>query len=147
MSEILIPLWQTLKQVLQCLFTCPHSHVQVTEGKTYCPDCGQGVLFRWAVLKCGDCHQRRGAHYRFRQIMPDTRCCTGCGSARLEKQILIDPEFFQVRHALLDFETVREDAFRFSRLSVTVSTYWENLMTPSGGSGATGSSLQLLQAG
>ncbi len=92
-------------QFLRALFTCSHVRSQVVEGKTYCPDCGQGVVFRWVVLRCGGCGQRRQGRYRFREVVPTESCCTFCGERAVHSQYLSDPEYFQLSYALLRFES------------------------------------------
>lgn len=97
--------WLPLAERLNALLSCNHSRARVVEGKTYCPDCGHGVIFRWVILKCVECHQRRPSRYQARQVVPAHRCCTFCGERAFTRQILCDPEYYQLRHALLSFET------------------------------------------
>lgn len=95
----------SLRQGLGLLLTCCHARARVVEGKTYCPDCGRGVIFRWVILRCVTCGQRRPSRYRFRQVVPTECCCTFCGETASQIQTLEEPEFFQLRYALLQFET------------------------------------------
>jgi len=92
------------KEGLKALLSCSHGNTRVVEGKTFCPDCGVGVVFRWVVLRCSGCHQRRPGRYWMRQVVPQERCCTYCGDANYETQVLENPSFYQIRHAMLSVE-------------------------------------------
>ncbi len=96
--------------LLKALVTCSHARANAVEGKTFCPDCGQGVVFRWVVLKCVGCGQRRSACYRFRQVAPVDLCCRFCGDPSWEARVLVDPEYYQLRYALLQYEPDPEEA-------------------------------------
>lgn len=67
-------------------------------------------MIRWMVLRCGECGQRRPAKYRLREVVPEEACCTFCGSRQVIRQVLPDPEFYQLRHALLYFETAEDES-------------------------------------
>jgi hypothetical protein len=109
--------------VLKALFTCSHAKARAVEGKTYCPDCGRGVIFRWVVLRCTECGQRRPSHYRLRQVVPAELCCTYCGEAAVHSQILLEPEFYQLRHALLAFESEPPAESLLYRLTVAIRSW------------------------
>jgi hypothetical protein len=87
--------------LLRSLFSCNHARTEVHEGKCYCPDCGAGLIYRWVVLRCGECRTRRESRYRFRQVIPSQRCCTFCGSVTVLEEFLEDPAYFQLREARL----------------------------------------------
>lgn len=94
-----------IQRVLKAMFACNHGNTHVVEGKTFCPDCGAGVVFRWVVLRCSGCNQRRPGRYRFRQVVPHERCCIDCGEAGYTTQTLDNPGFYQLRLAMLEIET------------------------------------------
>jgi hypothetical protein len=124
-----------LWEIMNTLFTCSHARAHAVEGKTFCPDCGRGVIFRWVVLRCVGCGQRRPAGYLFRNVVPSETCCTFCGDIRIERQVLEEPEFFQLRYALLSFETDAEEPSIWCQVSAClkelVNLTWEELTRPS----------------
>lgn len=127
---------------IQALFPCNHRKARIAEGKTYCPDCGQGILGRWIALHCIECGQRRPTRYLFRQVVPAESCCTHCGERKFRSRYLQDPEFFQLRHALLSFEAEpNESAFLYQArvfvldalkqpVGALKSRYWEASPSP-----------------
>jgi len=80
---------------------CKHTNAPMVEGKTWCPDCGEGLLFEWVLFRCTCCDQKRPGRYQFGKPVPQTRHCQGCGSAEYQTLVLENPEYFQLRHALL----------------------------------------------
>jgi hypothetical protein len=117
-----------LLQILKSIFTCAHTQCHASEGKTYCPDCGTGIVFRWTTLCCNGCGRKRPARYRFRQVVPLEACCIHCGEAAYERQFLSNPEYFQLRYALLSFE---EDTRTYSPLyqvSATLSSFIQDTL-------------------
>lgn len=108
-------LLKVLESLLCSLFSCNHARTQVHEGKCYCPDCGGGLIYRWMVLRCGECHVRRESRYRLRKVVPSQRCCPSCGSAAVLEEFLEDPAYFQLREARLTVFT--EEAAPLSLMS------------------------------
>ena len=78
----------------QSIFTCNHARVSLAEGKSICPDCGQGVIVRWAVLRCRECNVRRAGRYLFRSLMPVDNYCTHCGEHETNVEYLESPEYY-----------------------------------------------------
>lgn len=97
MEYFVTPLVQGVRQRLGC----QHHHAPMVEGKTWCPDCGEGLLFEWVVFKCACCDQKRPGQYFFGQPKPQTRHCQGCGSTEYHTLVMDNPEYFQLRFALL----------------------------------------------
>lgn len=126
-GEIEMRFWTVVFSILQSLFTCSHARALGVEGKTYCPDCGKGVIFRWVVHRCVGCHQRRPTRYLFRNVVPLHQCCTFCGEEASERVYLSEPEFFQLRHALLSYEVERHEASLLSEIRINLSHYVVNL--------------------
>lgn len=122
-NHLAMACWTGLCHVFQALFTCSHTRARVVEGKTFCPDCGQGVVFRWVVLRCCGCRQRRPVRYRFRHVVPLESCCTYCGESDIINQYLDEPEFYQLRHALLSFETEVSESSLLERLAATIEMF------------------------
>ncbi len=87
--------------LLFAVFSCNHARALATEGKTFCPDCGRGIVYRWVVLRCEGCHRRLESRYRFRQIEPMHCFCISCGEYGYRCEVLENPEFFQLQQALL----------------------------------------------
>ncbi len=102
-----MPFWFCIQQIVEALFSCCHHHAQPTEGKTYCPDCGCGLIFKWVVIRCQSCGQRRAGQYRFRTVIPADTCCTFCGDNQWIHQELINPEFYQLHYAMLSMQVVK----------------------------------------
>ena len=98
MLECIFPL---LQQIGKCLFFCTHPRISVSEGKCYCPDCGQGLIYQWVLLRCGQCHGRRDSRYLLRQILPRYRYCLQCGEAAWQLNYLESPAYFQLHKARL----------------------------------------------
>lgn len=120
--------WTTGLARVFAVFTCNHGRVHGTEGKTYCPDCGRGILLRWVVLRCEGCGQRRPGHYRFRHVIPTDAHCIACGHTGVERHYLIEPEFYQLRHALLSFEPEPSDEGE-NHLTAWFHRTWQNAFT------------------
>lgn len=97
----------TLQWLLKCVFTCNHGRTAPKEGKCFCPDCGQGVIFQWVVMRCESCNHRADSRLLLRQLTPSQRCCANCGQASFYYDYLDDPSYFQLHRARL---VVREEA-------------------------------------
>ena len=83
------------------LFTCNHANTLVHEGKCYCPDCGNGLIYQWVILRCCECQTRRESRYQFRQVVPVQRCCLSCGAQNVRAEYLQNPSYFQLKQARL----------------------------------------------
>lgn len=100
------------KWLLDCFWRllreCPHfSHLE-GEGKYYCQSCGLGIIARWVVLRCNHCQDKRSGKYWFRNIVPTERHCKRCGEREVRLEYLNSPSYFQLREALLVFQTEKE---------------------------------------
>lgn len=59
---------------------CSHS-TACSENCKFCPDCGQRVVYRWIVIKCGRCgHYRQPVFNWLKEIKPSSKYCFFCGS-------------------------------------------------------------------
>lgn len=96
------------------VFSCRHWRTRIHEGKCYCPDCGRGLIFQWAVLRCVQCHRRVESRLWFGRIFPVQRCCPHCGHADVETDWLSAPAYFQLHKAQLVL--VEESGARDARL-------------------------------
>lgn len=117
-----------LYPVLRSLFSCHHARTPVNEGKCFCPDCGSGLIYRWVVLRCQECHARRESRYRLRQVMPSQRCCAFCGAASVFPEYLENPSYFQLSQARLVVFFEEEQPFSMMKclsylLGETLSAY------------------------
>lgn len=83
------------------VFSCRHWGTRIHEGKCYCPDCGRGLIFQWAVLRCVQCHRRVESRLWFGRISPVQRCCARCGHPEVETDWLSAPAYFQLHKAQL----------------------------------------------
>lgn len=83
------------------LFSCRHWRTRIHEGKCYCPDCGRGLIFQWAVLRCAQCHGRVESRLWFGRISPVQRCCVRCGHSEVQTDWLSAPAYFQLHKAQL----------------------------------------------
>ena len=89
---------------LKAVFTCNHGQAHLGEGKFYCQSCGQGVIARWALLRCGECGAKRASRYLFRRLVPQEACCFHCGTWEAQLEYLEKPNYFQLKHAMLLLE-------------------------------------------
>lgn len=98
-------------RVFRCftaLLGCNHTRTPVHEGKCFCPDCGEGVIFQWVVLHCAGCGHKRDSRYWLRRVIPITPCCTGCGEAGFSPVYLESPQYYQLYKAKLVAREERE---------------------------------------
>lgn len=86
---------------LLTLGACRHWRTRVYEGKCYCPDCGRGLIYQWAVLRCQQCAFRLESRLWFGEISPVQRCCVHCGAEEVEIDWLSAPAYFQLHKAQL----------------------------------------------
>jgi uncharacterized protein (DUF983 family) len=117
MLERILPL---LHQVGKCLFFCTHPRIAVSEGKCYCPDCGQGLIYQWVLLRCQQCNGRRDSRYLLRQVLPRYRHCLQCGEADWRLDHLESPAYFQLHQARL---IIQESMVPFPKDSLFVTIY------------------------
>jgi hypothetical protein len=104
--------------LLKCLFSCNHFRTRVSEGKCFCPDCGQGLIYRWIVLRCAECNVRRESGYFLRQVVPAERCCAHCGGAEFNRETLESPSYYQLHKARL-VVAEEQDYERYCRFAWT----------------------------
>jgi hypothetical protein len=90
-----------MHSLFRSLFSCLHARTSVNEGKCYCPDCGDGLIYRWVVLRCIECNTRRDSRYRLRDVIPSQRCCAFCGAQSVLREYLENPSYFQLHQARL----------------------------------------------
>jgi uncharacterized protein (DUF983 family) len=84
-----------------CLFSCQHGRVSVNEGKCYCPDCGQGLIYQWVLLRCRRCRGRRDSRIFLGGVLPSHRYCLQCGEPSWQADYLEAPAYFQLHKARL----------------------------------------------
>lgn len=77
-------------------FRCRHVRAHWVQGKTYCPDCGNGLVFQWVLLRCLGCRQPRPSVLQHGKVVPKTRCCIDCGEAKTSRELLPEPQYFQL---------------------------------------------------
>lgn len=58
---------------------CGHRQLHWGEGKSHCPECGEGLVASWVILKCSGCNVRRTARSCFGQLSSLERYCRDCG--------------------------------------------------------------------
>lgn len=91
-----------MSSIMAKVMQCPCSRAPIAEGKTYCPDCGAGVIHRWVILTCHECGRKRPATYYGGAVMPTHRCCHHCGTQAVERQYLEEVAYYQLPWALLE---------------------------------------------
>lgn len=115
-----------LAWLLKCCLTCNHLRTPVSEGKCYCPDCGQGLIYRWIILRCTECNLRRDSRYFLRQAVPAERCCLHCGSTAIRWDYLETPSYYQIHKARLIVQEAqeyeRQQAFAWTVCELTRAT-------------------------
>jgi hypothetical protein len=84
-----------------CLFACRHGRISVNEGKCYCPDCGQGLIYQWVLLRCRRCRGRRESRTFLGRVLPSYRYCLQCGEPSWQADYLESPAYFQLHKARL----------------------------------------------
>lgn len=114
----------TIGQWMKRLFVCRHNHMPMHEGKCFCPDCGEGVVVRWAVLCCSGCDMRRSSRYLFRRLMPSEAYCTRCGEREISVRFLENPLYYQLRHARLVWQDEEDFLLARSHLSDALIRVW-----------------------
>lgn len=87
--------------IFKCTFSCNHLRTPINEGQCYCPDCGQGLVYQWVVLRCTECRVRRESRYYLRHVVPAQRCCVWCGHDAVQVEFLETPLYFQLNQARL----------------------------------------------
>ncbi|MEB3286150.1 MAG: hypothetical protein VKJ04_01465 [Vampirovibrionales bacterium] len=87
--------------VLRSAFCCSHRHTPVHEGKCYCPDCGEGIVYRWLTMRCSQCLLKRDIRYRFGHWLPAQPHCVACGETAILEQFLESPKYHQLHKASL----------------------------------------------
>jgi uncharacterized protein (DUF983 family) len=108
--EALVWVWK----IVETVFTCSHGRVTLSEGKCICPDCGQGVIARWVVLRCTRCNSRRSGRYLFKSVMPAENFCTRCGERETVIESLENPPYYMVMNKAILLIENEDD-------------YWESL--------------------
>jgi hypothetical protein len=101
-------LGSVLNKCFTFVLACRHGSTRVVEGKTFCPDCGVGVVYEWVILKCKGCRQKRAARYWFNQVVPYQSCCSMCGEVACIEETHASLQFYQLSHALL-IKTIEEE--------------------------------------
>lgn len=117
-------------RILAGVFSCRHWRTRIHEGKCYCPDCGRGLIFQWAVLRCLQCHRRVESRLWFGRIFPVQRCCPHCGHAEVQTDWLSTPAYFQLHKAQLVL--IAQEAQREAQ--------WQKYILEDSGSGFLGKS-------
>jgi hypothetical protein len=112
------------------LFQCNHSRANALEGKTFCPDCGAGIVYRWVVLQCVLCQQRRAAHYQGRNIKPCQECCIQCGHSQTQALYLDNPQVYQLQHALLQPLIIDPKVSPWQQLRITLQDSFRPNLEP-----------------
>lgn len=83
------------------LFACRHTGAIVNEGKCYCPDCGKGLIFQWATLRCKVCFVQVESRVHFQRLRSVWKFCFYCGGQVFNTCYLNSPEYFQLERAQL----------------------------------------------
>ena len=99
---VLAASWRFAQAAWADAVRCRHTRTVMVEGKTYCPDCGEGVVFAWVILRCSHCRRIRPARYSHESVATEDRCCRHCGTHHVEKVRLEAPDYFQAQFALLE---------------------------------------------
>lgn len=114
LTQVVIYMVQPVVYVVQLMTRCQHVGIQAQEGKCFCPDCGQGVVFQWVVLRCQQCQAKRPSQYVYGHILPTEPCCVHCGHRDVVEESLENARYYQLTHAQLvrldeqDYQTQRD---------------------------------------
>jgi hypothetical protein len=115
-------LWQFIQAAIEDATTCRHTRVAMAEGTSYCPDCGCGVVYEWVTLRCNDCGRKRQGQYCYNEVVPADRCCRHCGEHQVRKEVMDEPDYFQMQWALLELQA---DDYRQAAPTVVVQAWVE----------------------
>lgn len=79
-----MPILQTLVWglvwLVEQISRCPHRQLYPGYGKFHCPDCGQGLVATWVILKCSGCTCRRNSKFMYGRVIPAENFCAACGT-------------------------------------------------------------------
>lgn len=120
--EALVRVLSWAWRISQSIFTCNHARVTLTEGKSICPDCGQGVITRWAVLRCLECNIRREGRYLFRSLIPVDNYCSCCGESQTRAEYLENPQYFALMNKAIPVIQTEEDYLQSLKNSLLAQT-------------------------
>lgn len=89
------------KALWQSAFLCGHPNALPGEGKSFCPDCGDGIVYRWHVMRCAGCNARREARYCLRHWIPSHAFCQYCGENGFREETVDNARYHQLHKAYL----------------------------------------------
>lgn len=92
----------------QSAFYCGHPNTIPGEGKSFCPDCGEGIVYQWKVLRCNCCNARLDTRYILRRWIPAYPFCRYCGESSFREESFDNPRFHQLYKAYLFALPARE---------------------------------------
>jgi hypothetical protein len=124
MRLMLIPAVIAVIRGMRHWVSCKHRRMPMHEGKCFCPDCGQGIIVRWATLCCVGCGTRRRNRYLFGRFVPAEAYCIRCGEREVSVRFIDNPLFYQLRHARLVCQDEEEFLRAHSRLSEILIRAW-----------------------
>lgn len=90
-----------LNTVLSRLNGCFHYAAQPVVGKTYCPDCGQGIVYEWWLLRCSGCSHYRKARWVLGKLYLLQRFCVDCGHQGYLLERYTEPPIYHLDFVLL----------------------------------------------
>ena len=102
LQQCLAVCWALLFRVLQC----QHKRAQAVVGKTYCPDCGQGVVYEWWLLRCTGCQRYRKASWVVGMPWLEQYFCIECGHHACRIERYTEPPLYHLDHVLIYSKTV-----------------------------------------
>lgn len=96
------PLFYSVVHALfESFLQCHHFQTPIREGKCYCPNCGEGLIYQWMVLRCNHCQARRPSRKILGQLVPQHRHCSQCGTQETTSITLSSPAYYQLDYAHL----------------------------------------------
>lgn len=99
-----------IKNILKNITECRHE--KVTDGKSYCPDCGKLVEVKWYITRCSCCKIKRRAYTDFwGEIKPEGMFCPNCGTKEFFIEECEKINFVDINFAVQKKEEVQVEKY------------------------------------
>lgn len=80
---------------------CNHEHLNIDSDFGYCPDCGKFIENQWFLIRCACCGIKQKAKMKEGKIIPITKFCKNCGTAKYNVEQLRKINFIDINYAVL----------------------------------------------
>lgn len=102
---------------------CTHSAAKA-KNCNYCPDCGEKIVQKWAIIRCKTCgHYRKPVIDNFNKIKPAKKYCFNCGSITWDVQYYFEstiPEKMKVIAVKQVFKDEENNIFKTKESNVKI---------------------------